>query len=48
MHELMKYEDVAIAYYADQDYNRRILTHPTAEDLKDKITHNCGKLRNPY
>jgi len=33
----MKYEDVGIAYYSDQDYNKRILTHPNASDLKERI-----------
>ena len=44
----MKYEDIAIAYYADQDYNRRILTHPSAEDLKEKLATNLKKVKNPY
>lgn len=44
----MKYEDIAVAYYADQDYNKRILTHPTAEDLKDKLGSNLKKVKNPY
>lgn len=48
MYQLMKYEDVAMAYYADQDYNKRILTHPTAEDLKDKLASNLKKVKNPY
>lgn len=45
---LMKYEDVAVAYYSDQDYNKRILTHPTAEDLKDRLATNLKKVKNPY
>lgn len=40
MHSLMKFEDVAHAYYADQDYSKRVLTHPDNEDLKDKVTNN--------
>ena len=48
MYQLMKYEDIAVAYYADQDYNKRILTHPTAEDLKDKLGSNLKKVKNPY
>jgi hypothetical protein len=45
---LMKFEDVAIAYYADQDYNKRSLTHPNASDLKERIETTCNKFKNPY
>jgi hypothetical protein len=30
---LVKYEDVGVAYYSDQDYNKRVLTHPKCEGL---------------
>ena len=36
------------AVLADQDYNRRILTHPSAEDLKEKLATNLKKVKNPY
>ena len=45
---LMKYEDVGIAYYSDQDYNKRSLTHPSAEDLKDRVDASAKKWKNPY
>lgn len=48
MYQLMKYEDIATAYYADQDYNQRILTHPNCEDLKEKVSANLKKTKNPY
>jgi hypothetical protein len=48
MLQLMKYEDIGIAYYSDQDYNKRILTHPNCEDLKNKVQKNLVKTKNPY
>jgi hypothetical protein len=48
MYSLMKYEDIATAYYSDQDYNKRILTHPNCEDLKDRVSANVKKTKNPY
>lgn len=48
MSHLMKYEDVAIAYYSDQDYNKRTLTNPAADDLKERITTDTQKIKNPY
>lgn len=44
----MKYEDVGLAYYADSDYNKRILTHPNASELKEKIDDSATKWKNPY
>lgn len=44
----MKYEDIGLAYYSDQDYNKRILTHPNCEDLKEKVHKNLVKTKNPY
>jgi len=48
MYQLMKYEDIATAYYSDQDYNKRILTHPNCEDLKERVSANVKKTKNPY
>jgi hypothetical protein len=46
---LMKYEDIAIAYYSDQDYNKRSLTHPTGgEELKERVNQSSKKWKNPY
>ena len=44
----MNYEDIGLAYYSDQDYNKRILTHPNCEDLKEKVKTNFVKTKNPY
>ena len=46
--DLMKYEDVGIAYYSDQDYQKRMLTHPSAEELKARIEGSSKKWKNPY
>ena len=48
MYQLMKYEDIASAYYSDQDYDKRILTHPNCDDLKDRVSQNVKKTKNPY
>ena len=43
MYELMKYEDIGLAYYSDQDYKKRTLTHPDSEDLKERIEKSSKK-----
>ena len=48
MNIIMKYEDIGLAYYSDQDYNSRILTHPNNEDLKEKVNTTSKKAKNPY
>lgn len=45
---LMKFEDVGIAYYSDADYNKRILTHSDKPDLKQRIDDQTARLKNPY
>lgn len=45
---LMKYEDVGIAYYSDQDDSKRLLTHPNMSDLKERIDDSVQKWKNPY
>ena len=48
MYELMKYEDIGLAYESDQDYKKRTLTHPDSEDLKERIEKSSKKWKNPY
>jgi hypothetical protein len=48
LNNLMKFEDVGIAYYSDTDYKKRILTHPDISDLKEKIDEETKKFKNPY
>mmetsp|Transcript_15928 Transcript_15928/g.24608 ORF Transcript_15928/g.24608 Transcript_15928/m.24608 type:complete len:146 (+) Transcript_15928:960-1397(+) len=48
MDQLMKFEDIGIAYYSDQDYNQRVLTHPSCSELKDKVEQTGRKVKNPY
>jgi hypothetical protein len=45
---LQGYEDIGMAYYGDQDDSARILTHPEAEAIREKITETTGKWKNPY
>ena len=39
---------MAIDALGDGDRTKRVLSHPIAADLKDKITENIGKWRNPF
>lgn len=35
--QLAKYEDVGIAFYAFEDTSMRVLTHPSVENLSQKV-----------
>ena len=48
MNELIKYEDIGIAYYSDQDPNKKTLTHPDSDDIKERIEKSSRKWKNPY
>lgn len=48
MGHLMKFEEVGIEYYADQDAEKKTLTHPSQSDLKERIEEGAKKLKNPY
>lgn len=48
MNELIKYEDIGIAYYSDQDPSKKTLTHPDSEDIKERIEKSSRKWKNPY
>jgi hypothetical protein len=45
---LMKFEDVGLAYYGDGDDSKRILTHPSSSNLKERVEENSVKWKNPY
>lgn len=45
---LMKYEDAGVTYYSDKDDEKRLLTHETCGDLKEKIDESVNKWKNPY
>ena len=45
---LSKYEDNNIEYYTDSDLNKRVLTHPTAGDMKERIETTINGWKNPY
>ena len=34
---LIKYENIGISYYSNEDYNKRILTHPNQSDFETKL-----------
>ena len=44
----MAFEDVGIAYYSEQDYSQRVLTHPNAKSLPENIETTANKWKNPY
>ena len=44
----MKYEEVGLAYYSDQDSGSRILTNASNAELKDKVQKTEKKAKNPY
>jgi len=44
----MKYEDIAVDYFADSDSTKRSLTHPAVGDTKEKVTDFNSQLKNPY
>ena len=48
MSALMKYEEVGLAYYTDQDTAQRILTNESNADLKDRLQKSETKAKNPY
>jgi len=48
LNELIKYEDIGIAYYSDQDPNKKTLTHPDSDDIKERIEKSSRKWKNPY
>lgn len=44
----MKYEDQNVEYYSDSDLTKRILTHPSAGDMKDKVDVTSRSWKNSY
>ena len=48
MKALMKYEDVGIAFYAFDDPNMRLLTHPSNEELTKDLEKAETEQKNPY
>lgn len=45
---LMKYEDVGVAFYAFDDPNMRVLTHPGLEDFGMRLESSEKAQKNPY
>ena len=48
MSNLMKYEDQNVEYYSDSDLTKRISTHPSSGDMKEKMDNTSSGWRNPY
>lgn len=45
----MKYEEIAVDYFADSEADKRILTHPYTGDMEQKINDAYGpNYKNPY
>lgn len=42
------YEDTGIKFYTEDDLSKRTLTNPENEDIKEKITEESKKIKNPY
>lgn len=45
---LIKFEDMALDFYADGHSNKRVLTHPHAGDMKLKVGDSLTQYKNPY
>ena len=37
-----------MSYYAGEDNSKRVFTHPSAEDLKEKLASNLENTKNPF
>lgn len=45
---MMAYEDSAIEYFSENRMEERILTHPKAGDLKEKVVAAMAQYKNPF
>lgn len=48
MFNLMKFEDIGLAFYCTETPEQRVLTHRSCADLKEKIEESAKKTKNPY
>jgi hypothetical protein len=48
MTNFMKYEDQNVEFYSDADLTKRIVTHPQAEDMKEKLENTIRGWKNPF
>lgn len=48
MQSLLKYEDNNVEYYADSDVQKRVLTHPEAGEVKERVDTTYKGLKNPF
>jgi hypothetical protein len=45
---LLKYEDANIEYYSDSDLTKRVMTHPSNNEFKERFDEVARKWKNPY
>lgn len=45
---MMAYEDSAIEYFSENRMEERVLTHPKAGDLKEKVANTVQAFKNPF
>lgn len=45
---MMAYEDSAIEYFSENQIEKRILTHPKAGDLKERVADSITNYKNPF
>jgi hypothetical protein len=48
INSLCMYEYQNIEYYTDSDLTKRVITHPSAGDMKDQAEFSIGEMKNPY
>jgi sorting nexin-1/2 len=48
LNTLLKYEEVNVDYYSEQDKMKKILNHPQNGDFKEKIKSTCQSWKNPF
>lgn len=45
---MMAYEDSALEYFSENRMEERILTHPKAGDLKERVQNALSSYKNPF
>lgn len=45
---MMDYEESAIEYFSENRMEERVLTHPKAGDLKEKVSNTISSFKNPF
>lgn len=45
---MIKFEEMSLDFYADGNSEKRVLTHPSAGDMKQKVGDSLAQYKNPY